>query len=155
MKLKDLIFEQENQVAAAAKAINNAITSIDDSMHYGVFAKAVAHILRDEYGSHNIEPFMKELHAALGMNEQSQEEDLKSKLSQELEANFGEYNPIVSVFGNFGVIRFRYQDELPEDKWKQAEEILNSHNLTITNSSNFYDTDDDRTWYPDLKFKVS
>jgi len=61
MKLKELIFEQDNQVASAAKAINDAIISIDDSMHYGVFAKAVAHILKDEYGPHNIKPFMEEL----------------------------------------------------------------------------------------------
>lgn len=77
MKLKDLIFEQENQVASAAKAINDAIISIDDSMHYEVFAKAVAHILKDEYGSHNIAPFMEVFHKELGIKEETVSESTK------------------------------------------------------------------------------
>ena len=82
MKLKDLIFEQEDQSAEAAKAINNAIISIDDSMHYGVFAKAIAHILKDEYGSHNFAPFMEVLHKELGIDESVNEQVKESfKLS--------------------------------------------------------------------------
>lgn len=74
MKLKDLIFENvpeqfEKQVAPTAAGINKVIDSIDDSMHYGVFAKAIAKVFKDEYGSHNIKPFMDVLHAELGINE--------------------------------------------------------------------------------------
>lgn len=74
MKLTDLIFENvpeqfEKQVAPTAAGINKVIDSIDDSMHYGVFAKAIAKVLKDEYGSHNIKPFMDVLHAELGLNE--------------------------------------------------------------------------------------
>ena len=100
MKLKDLIFEQENQVQAAAKAIQDAIVSVDDSMHYGVFAKAIAHILKDEYGSHNFNPFMEVLHKELGMNEETVSEstttvDLEGLTWDVLTSTFGE----VPMFG--------------------------------------------------------
>ena len=113
MKLKDLIFEQENQVAAAAKAINNAITSIDDSMHYGVFAKAVAHILKDEYGSHNIEPFMKELHAALGMNEETVSESTKVTDLEGLT-----WEMLTSIFGKVPMFGFHLPN--PDDSSRMA-----------------------------------
>ena len=60
-------------------AIDNAMVKIDDSMSYKDFADAVANILIDEYGTHNFNPFMKVLHARLGMNESLNEnEDLSS-----------------------------------------------------------------------------
>ena len=48
-----------------AKLINNAIMSIDPNMSYRDFAKGVAQVLIDEYGTHNYEPFIKELKKAL------------------------------------------------------------------------------------------
>jgi hypothetical protein len=48
------------------KALNQAIP---DNTGYKEFAKAVATILKDEYGSHNFSPFMEVLHAELGMEE--------------------------------------------------------------------------------------
>jgi hypothetical protein len=71
----------ENEVA---KAIDNAIASVDENLSYKDFAIGVAAILKDEYGSHNFGPFMEVLHAELGMNESTNEifdrpkEDLSS-----------------------------------------------------------------------------
>ena len=66
----------ENEVA---KAIDNAIASVDENLSYKDFAIGVAAILKDEYGSHNFGPFMEVLHAELGMNESINEnEDLSS-----------------------------------------------------------------------------
>ena len=48
-----------------AKLINNAIMSIDPNMSYRDFAKGVAQVLIDEYGTRNYEPFIKELKKAL------------------------------------------------------------------------------------------
>jgi len=59
----------ESVAAQAAKAIDDAILAIDDSMHYEDFAKAVAIILKSEYGSHLFDPFMEVLHAELGIEE--------------------------------------------------------------------------------------
>jgi hypothetical protein len=64
IKLKSLI-KETNQSDKLASEINRAINRIDDSMSYVDLAQAVAKILKDEYGSHNYEPFMKELRKAL------------------------------------------------------------------------------------------
>tara|TARA_S200002703_G_scaffold159095_1_gene171444 strand:- start:1020 stop:1385 length:366 start_codon:yes stop_codon:yes gene_type:complete len=53
--------------------------SVDESLSYRDFAVAVARILTDEYGQHNFMPFMKVLHAELGIKESVNEnEDLSS-----------------------------------------------------------------------------
>jgi len=59
----------ENKAAEAAKAMDDAIASVDESLSYKDFALAVATILKNEYGSQNFNPFMKVLHAELGMEE--------------------------------------------------------------------------------------
>jgi len=60
------VFESKES-DALAKGINKAIIKIDDSMSYKDFALAIGKILRDDYGKHNFEPFMKVLHKDLGM----------------------------------------------------------------------------------------
>ena len=60
------VFESKDS-DALAKGINKAIIKIDDSMSYKDFALAVGKILRDEYGKHNFDSFMKVLHKDLGM----------------------------------------------------------------------------------------
>jgi hypothetical protein len=64
IKLKSLIKESTKSDKLASE-INSSISKIDDSMSYVDLAQAVAKILKDEYGSHNYEPFMKELRKAL------------------------------------------------------------------------------------------
>lgn len=64
----------ESKADIAAKAIDDAIASVDDSLSYKDFALAVGKILKDEYGAHNFAPFMEVLHAELGMNESLSEE---------------------------------------------------------------------------------
>lgn len=41
-----------------AQDIAAIINNIDDSLSYNDFADAVATVIRDNYGSHNIEPFL-------------------------------------------------------------------------------------------------
>ena len=86
--------ETQDTASLAAKAINNAIMAVDDTMHYGDFAKAVATILKDEYGTHNFGKFMNVLHAELGMNESlNEEEDIPAfleKLAQDLKIKYPE-----------------------------------------------------------------
>lgn len=65
MKLTDIIL-QESQVAAA---INSAINQIDPNLGYKEFAIGVAEIIKDEYGSHLVSPFMEVLHKHLGLEE--------------------------------------------------------------------------------------
>lgn len=50
-----------------ADEIRDAISKVDDSLSYSDFATAIAKILKEDYGSHNFDPFMKVLHKELGM----------------------------------------------------------------------------------------
>ena len=58
---KEIALRESKESDALAKAIDKAMIKIDDSMSYTDFALAVAKILKDEYGSHNYEPFIKVL----------------------------------------------------------------------------------------------
>jgi hypothetical protein len=78
----------ESKASLAAKAIDQAIAGVDESLGYSDFAKAVATILKDEYGAHNFNPFMEVLHAELGMNESLNEAEGEfSELKAKLEAD--------------------------------------------------------------------
>ncbi len=52
---------------ALAKAMDKAMIKIDDSMSYTDFALAIGKILREEYGKHTFDGFMKVLHKDLGI----------------------------------------------------------------------------------------
>lgn len=119
MKLKDLIFEQENQTAAATKAIQDAIVSIDDSMHYGVFAKAIANILKDEYGSHNFDPFMEVLHKELGMNEETVNEATKLTNLEEFS-----WDLLTSIFDKVPMFGFHLPNPDDSSSMANQEEAL-------------------------------
>jgi len=66
MEKYDYIVESKESDKLAGE-INKAIIKIDDSMSYKDFALAVGKILKEEYGSHNYEGFMKILHKDLGI----------------------------------------------------------------------------------------
>jgi len=60
IKLTDILNESP-QSDKLSKEINKSITKIDDNMSYVDFAHSVAKVLRDEYGSHLYDKFIKEL----------------------------------------------------------------------------------------------
>ena len=92
--------DTENKSQEVAKGIHTAINNVDESLHYRDFAKAVAITLKENYGTHNIAPFMEVLHAGLGINEVKVENILssnkkkkaKSALSIHLQAAKSEKN---------------------------------------------------------------
>lgn len=74
MKLIDVLLENVDLSSA-----------VPENTSYKDFAKAVAKMLREDYGEHNFGPFMEVLHAELGMNEAVNEEvseleSIKAKL---------------------------------------------------------------------------
>ena len=87
-----------------AKAINNVLP---ENLGYKEFAKAVARVLKDEYGSQNFKPFMNVLHDELGMeplNEEAEESTLE-KIASELKPKYPElrFDPTsnrIDVFGD-------------------------------------------------------
>lgn len=56
---------KEELGVTVAKGIDDVINNVDENLDYTDFAKAVAIILKDNYGTHNIAPFMKVLHTEL------------------------------------------------------------------------------------------
>lgn len=64
--LKQLI-KEEIQSQQLSSLFKNAINQVDESLSYSEFAKAIAQILKDDYGSHNFGPFMEVLHKELGI----------------------------------------------------------------------------------------
>ena len=64
---EEIAIKESKNSDLLAKEINKAMEKIDDSMSYTDFALAISKILKDEYGSHNINPFMKVLHKDLGI----------------------------------------------------------------------------------------
>jgi hypothetical protein len=68
-------------------------TAIPEDTNYKDFAKAIAKMLIDDYGSHNFSPFMKVLHAELGMNESLNEAEMVTYKVEGITANPDEGGP--------------------------------------------------------------
>ena len=87
-----------------AKEINKILP---ENLGYKEFAKAVARVLKDEYGSQNFKSFMNVLHDELGMeplNEGAEESTLE-KIASELKPKYPElrFDPTsnrIDVFGD-------------------------------------------------------
>ena len=72
MKLLNVLLEENNGLKLVP-LINNAIDQIDSNLNYKDFAQAIALVIKEEYGTHNIGPFMDELHSYLGIQEDTNE----------------------------------------------------------------------------------
>ena len=136
----------ENKVNLAAKAIDQAIAGVDESLGYSDFAKAVATILKDEYGAHNFNPFMEVLHAELGMDESLNEAeggfaDFISKLEADPDnkyLKFIEKGDEIRVGGR--------QGDLQDFIIKYEEQDLGPYKLFSTD-------DEDRGWIVSISKK--
>lgn len=73
MKLINILITEENLGLKLVPGIVSAIDDVDANLNYKDFAQAIAQVLKDEYGTHNLQPFMDELHAYLGMQENVEE----------------------------------------------------------------------------------
>ena len=138
----------ENQVSQVFKAINDAISSIDDSLSYKVFAVAIAQILKEEYGTHNIKPFMKVLHDELGMNESLNEE--KGDFNDEFNSKFD-----VRASLSSDKIEVLERDDIDKDTFEEMIRFIEDKGYTVDRkqSDRFYDEDPgERSYYPRIKF---
>ena len=136
----------ENEVA---RGINQALIDVDESLSYKDFAIGVAAVLKDEYGSHNFNPFMEILHAELGMDE-SLNENEDDTLAKEIDRLFGG-DPYVRD----GEITFRMKGEFPDSEWNEILNLVKSKGFEITRDSNYYDIEPgEREWFPRIDFKL-
>tara|TARA_R110000772_G_scaffold141190_1_gene250787 strand:- start:1460 stop:1783 length:324 start_codon:yes stop_codon:yes gene_type:complete len=88
--------------------------------------------------------------------ESSEYQDLAKSHTIELEKIF-DSNPYVSMgpYGN-GSLSFRIKDELSSEDWEKALKWVEDQGYNIENESNYYevDIDDDRSWFPKIKFSI-
>jgi hypothetical protein len=112
MKLKEFFPQiiQENKPNLVAKAIDQAIAGVDESLSYKDFAVAVAIVLKEEYGAHLFDDWMEILHAELGKirtykNESLNENEDLSSLDDFLKY-FKSYDPYYEYIDDGG----QYQD---------------------------------------------
>ena len=98
MKLAKVLLQESESGDKLAMGIYKAIDNIDPNLNYKDFASAVATVIKNEYGTHNIQPFMKELHSQLGIQEGTNEgwndHEVKEKLSKV------DFDMISSYFNN-------------------------------------------------------
>ena len=95
-----------------------AIDKVDDSLSYTEFAIAVATIIKDEYGDHNIKPFMAELQKQLSLKE-SEEID-ESKDSDTFVGNPSEDQRMVDIRAFRGSVKDL--TDFIEDKIKETQQ---------------------------------
>jgi hypothetical protein len=94
-----------------------AIEKVDESLSYIDLAAAVAKILNEEYGTHNIKPFMKELHKQLGLKE-SIDEMAKSDVH---------YQEIIAMYNSGSFAKKKVGAVVcknPKASLKEIEEVL-------------------------------
>ena len=106
----------ENKADLAAKAIDQAIAGVDESLGYSDFAKAVATILKDEYGAHNFGPFMEVLHAELGIDESLNE--AKGMETYSVEGDI--QDPDGGSDGSFGPVKVQVKAGLKDKDLRMA-----------------------------------
>jgi len=144
MKLKEFFPNlQENKPTLVAKAIDQAIAGVDESLSYKDFAVAVAIVLKEEYGVHLFDDWMEILHAELGKirtykNESINENEDLSSLDAFLKY-FKSYDPYYEYIDDGGQyqrakqnnnrILARFNALSPEDKkvaFKATQDYFNS-----------------------------
>ena len=95
--------------------------------------------------------------------------DLNKEYQKEVEQLFPNYNVHVSMGfyctdrpdtdkykgKGYGDIHFIKRDEIPENDWKKALDLVKKWGFEITSESNWYEMewDGDRAWYPKIKFE--
>lgn len=101
-----------------------AIEKVDDSLSYTDLATAVATIIKEQYGDHNIAPFMKELHKQLGLKESVNEDEEVFMATNSLNKIIDDASELLDKIG---------EEEINLPAWIQdhitkAEECLNHAN---------------------------
>jgi len=82
-----------------------------------------------------------------------------AKLQQELRDTYNRDDIFVTMGQyyerdrGFGKVSYTVNDEIDPAEWKNMLNYLKAKGFEITQESNWYDEDDDRRWYPDIKFE--
>ena len=115
---------KESPSSELSKLINSAIISLDPDMPYMDFAKGVAQVLIDEYGTHNYDPFIKELKTILD-NEKA---NLQKAFDDEVnEHHAGDYKPgFLKQYVNTFLDKLKKKTKEGKD-YKTVEKIMEKY----------------------------
>jgi hypothetical protein len=127
-------------------------SSIPENTSYSDFAKAVARMLKEEYGSHNVAPFMEVLHSELGINE-SLNEGEEEQLADEFRNKF-DVRVSSMMWGNEGKIEILIRSDISDFEFEEMIQWVEDKGYKVNRnqSGNQFDYDDDRYWYPRIIF---
>jgi len=138
----------ESTANLAAKAINQAIDTVDESLSYQDFALAVAKILKDEYGSQNFDSFMDTLHAELGMKESLNEN--KENLGKDFSTEFD-----VRASSDEDSITIRTKDIIEDSTAEKMIDWIESKGYIVDRKRSSFDYDyepGERDFWPRIRF---
>jgi hypothetical protein len=93
-----------------------AIDKVDDSLSYTEFAIAVATIIKDEYGDHNIKPFMAELQKQLSLKESKYNGNIAGDAAEYIAKELSQYVKGVLDQPNDSVTYFHLKDKSYKSK---------------------------------------
>jgi hypothetical protein len=146
--LKEAGLLNENQVSQVVKAIDSAISSVDDSLSYKVLASAVAQILKNEYGSHNFDPFMEVLHAELGIDKSLNESE--ADFANEFKEKFDVRTSLTS-----DKIEVLEREDIDEDTFEEMIKFIEDKGYTVDRkqSDRYHEVEPgERDFFPRIKF---
>jgi hypothetical protein len=90
------------------------------------------------------------------MSEEINQSDLQKELQKELKKAFPLLNPEVSIYGNKGDVKFIIRDNVNQKTFDKVIEYLkdNNYKVDIEQSYKEYDREDDREWFPRIRFTI-
>ena len=103
---------------------------LEDQAHYRKLADKLEKELRDTYDRDDI-------HVTMGAYSggRSADDPLKDK--------------------GFGKVSIHSYEDLPDGEYRNMKSVLTARGYEITGGANYFDTDDDRYYFPDIKFNFS
>jgi hypothetical protein len=107
---------------------------------------------------HYLEFELKEpqIDAMVGVGNTMNEEINQSNLQGELTRAFSRINPKVSVYGNRGEVKFEIDDDVNQNTFNSVINYLEGNNFVVDRKQSYpdYDVDDDRKWFPRIRFTI-
>ena len=130
---------------------NNAIDEIDENLSYKDLALTISAILENminEYGEYN--DVAKKL--------QAEAERLFNDSARISMGDYGEREDSDPLKGKgYGKLSFIEKNDVSPDVWDKVINWVKSKGYEITDESNYYEReyDNDRSWYPNIKFQFN
>ena len=88
--------------------------------------------------------------------EQMNEEINQSNLQGELKKAFPQLKPSVSVYGNNGEVKFEIKNDVNQNVFNSVINYLEGNNFVVNRGQSYpdYEVDDDREWFPRIRFTI-